>query len=216
MLARTSKIDGRHLGKLLAAVVRAEDEFDGRPPLPEILGQDLGAGHVALARRVGNGAVGAHEASEKILHLAFTCVALADADALSRGRLIDIEPRGDGELCHWIYFAGVESVSPAIVRHTKRLGIGDAASAHLFRGLEDDIPLACRAEPPRGRDAGGAGAHDDGIHPAGTRHLDYGRRARRPKGGPCRGRAGRGKKGAAAEMFHGVSAGVLRGLPRSA
>ena len=109
MLARTSKIDGRHLGKLLAAVVSAEDEFDGRPPFPEILGQDLGAGHVALARRVGNGAVGTHEASEKILHLAFTCVALADADALSRGRLIDIEPRGDGELRHRIYFAGVEA-----------------------------------------------------------------------------------------------------------
>ena len=53
------EIDGRHLRQFLAATEWAKHEFDGRPPVAEVVWQRLSAGYVALARRVGDAAVGA-------------------------------------------------------------------------------------------------------------------------------------------------------------
>jgi len=96
-------------------------------------------------------------------------------------------------------------MSTAIVGYAESLGIGNAAPADLIRGLEHDKLFACGCKSPPGGDAGGAGAHDDDIGPAGARHLGCRRRARRCKRRRGRqGRGGGGKERSAAQTFHSV------------
>ena len=181
-------------------------------PLAEVLGQRLAAGDVGLAaRRVGDGAVGAHEAREEVLHLAFARKAPADAHALPGRRRIDVEPGSGRELRQRIDVGGMNPMGAAIVRHAERLGVGDAASADLAGRLQHDVAQpARRREPPRGRDAGGAGADHDDIDVAGTRRTCRIRRvrcralARRTERRPCAKGGGSGKERPASQTFHRI------------
>ena len=91
-LARPAVIDDRGVDQILAAAIGTQNELDRRPPFTEVLGQDLRAGDVALARGVGERAVGAHQRGQKILELAFARVAPADAQPLRCRRGINVEP----------------------------------------------------------------------------------------------------------------------------
>ena len=59
------EIHRRYLRQLLAAAEWAEHEFDRWPPVAEIVRQRLRARDVALARGVGDGAIGAHLRGKK-------------------------------------------------------------------------------------------------------------------------------------------------------
>src|SRR5262249_42929257 len=109
-LRRAGEIDGRNLGQILAAAERAKKELDAGAPLAEVLRQRLRAGHVALARRLENRGIGAHEHGEIVLHLAFAREAPPDAHALAWRRRIDIEPGLGHELCDRIDVRHVDPV----------------------------------------------------------------------------------------------------------
>src|SRR5204863_2245515 len=135
-LSRAGKIRGRHLRELFAAAIRAQHKFDGRAPFAEILGQRLGASDVALARGIGNGGIGSHEAREKILHLSFAGVATSDAHSLPRRRRVDLDPGLRGELRQGIDVGRIDPVCAAIVGYAEYFGVGDAAPADVLGGLE--------------------------------------------------------------------------------
>src|SRR5262249_47766093 len=104
--------------------------------------------HVALARRLENRGIGAHEHGEIVLHLAFAREAPPDAHALAWRRRIDIEPGLGHELCDRIDVRHVDPVGAAIIRHPECLGVGDASTAHFRGRLDDrDPPAAPRRRP---------------------------------------------------------------------
>jgi len=114
------------------------------------------------------------------------------------------------ELRQRIDVGRVNPMGAAIVGYAESLGIGNAASADLIRGLEHDKLFACGRKPPPGGDAGGTRPHDDGIDPAGARHLGCRRGARRCKRGRGRqDRGGGGEEGSTAQTSHGAQ-GVKR------
>src|SRR5262249_8301653 len=80
-LRRAGEVDGRNLGQILAAAEWAKKELDARAPFTEVLRKRLRAGHVALAGRLENRRIGAHQHSQIVLHLAFAREAPPDAHA---------------------------------------------------------------------------------------------------------------------------------------
>ena len=87
------EIHRRDLRQFFAAAKRAEDEFDRGPPVAEIVRQRLRASDIALARGVGDGAVGAYLYGQEILKLAFAGIAPADPHLLARRRRINFDAR---------------------------------------------------------------------------------------------------------------------------
>ena len=164
--------------EILAAAERAEHELDCLPPVAEVVRQRLPAGDVALARSLGDRAVGAHAHGQEILQLAFARVAPADAHLLACRRRIDVKPPARRSLGHRIEVGRMDPVGAAIIGHAESARIGDAAAADVVGRFDHhDLPLGGR-DPPRRGDAGGARADDDDVRRRGEARAA-------PSGGPA-------------------------------
>jgi len=163
--------------KFLAAAERAEHEFDCAAPVAEIVRHHLLARHVGLARRVVDGAGGAHLGGEEIFQLAFARIAPADADFLARRRRIDLDAAARRQLGQRIEVGRVDPMGTAVIGYTKRLGVGDTAAADMIGRLDQHIAPPGGGDAPRRGDAGGAGADDNDVS-RGRRRLRRGRDGR--------------------------------------
>ncbi len=184
-VARAAEIHGRNLAEILRAVVGAERELDGGPPIAEVARQRACAIDVALAaHRIRDRAIGAHRCGEIILKLAFARVAPADADALAGRRRIDLEPGPRREPGQRIAVRIVDEMRAAVEGNAEALRFREAAPADPVRRLDQREASPGGRQPARRRDPRRAGADDDAIHLARARDP---RRcgARWPNAGPA-------------------------------
>ena len=153
-LGGARKIQRRELRQFLAAAERAEHEFDRRAPVAEIVRHHLLARHVGLARRVVDGAGGAHLGGQEVLQLAFARKAPADADFLARRRRIDLDAAARRQLGQRIEVGRVDPMGAAIERHAEGLGVGDAAAADMIGRLDEHIAPPGSGDAARRGNAG--------------------------------------------------------------
>ena len=198
-IGRLAEIDRRNVPKILAVAVGAERELHARLPVAEIARQRPQRIHVRLAaHRVADRAVGAHDRRQVILKLALARAALADADALRRRRLVDVEAGARRELGQGIDVGRMNPVRAAVERHAEAARIGEAPPADAAGRLDQCETTSSRRQPPRRGDPGRARADDDHVDVGGT-----GRRRALPERRPGRDGGGACKESAAAEKAHG-------------
>ena len=173
------EIDGGNLAQILAAAERSECELDRRPPFPEIPRQGLRAGHIRFAASgFGDGAIGAHDAAEEILHLALARVAPRDAKFLAGRRGINFEAASRRKLRHRIDVGSVQPMCAEIVGQAECSHVGDTAPAHAGSGFEQNDALPGCREAARGGNPGCSRADNHDIDVGGLgnaaqrRHRD--------------------------------------------
>ena len=209
-LGGAGEIHCRDLGEVLGAPERAEHEFDRRSPVAEIVGQRLRARDVALARGIGDGAIGAHPQGEEILDLALARVAPADAHLLALRRRIDLDAAARRELGDRIEVGRMNPMRAAVIGHAESARVGDAAPADMVGRLDQHELAPGGGDFTRGRDTCRTGSDDDHVDAGQGRGDGAERRACRQRG---RGRRG-GEERAAAQSQHGFQMPVVgRTLP---
>ena len=167
-ILRARLVDHRDIPEILACEIRAEHEFGRAGPVAEVFRQHRGAGNVALARGIVDGAVGAHQSGKELFGFAGARKATADADLLPRRRRGDFEPGGASEPDHRIGLGIVHPSRAAVERHLKTRRVGLAAAADPACRLHHDHLAVRRHDPPRRSNAGRTRTdhHDVGV----TRH----------------------------------------------
>ncbi len=152
---------------------------------PRSGGIGLLAGNVGLARRLVDGARGAHLGGEEILQFALAGITQADPHLLALRRRIDVHAAHRRQLGHRVGIRQVDPMRAAIERHAEAFHIGDATAADVIGRFDHHIAPAGGGEPARRGDPGGAGADDDDLERtrATARRRRSARRAGRQRGG---------------------------------